>query len=112
VTPAVLDVLDRIGAHFGLDPLRNARQPWGVVLHRLRRVPELFAAHHRTQQDRAEAARWAGLDRAARRGETLRALVEHEALFSDEAAAMVEREFTDPELAAVALAAISGRGER
>lgn len=88
MTRASLDVVDRIGAHFGLDPLGigrpyvfdtairaalvfttpgalvelvadlgpldGTRQPWGVVLHRLRRVPELVTAHHWAQEDREE----------------------------------------------------------
>lgn len=145
MTPVVLDVLDRLGAHFGLDslrigrpaafevaaraalavttpavvveivadlgPLGGVRQPWGVVLHRLRRVPELVATRQRAQEDRTEAARWASLDRAARRGETLRALVERGVLFVDEAETMARREFPDPDQASVALAAVT-RGER
>jgi len=93
-------------------PLRGARDPWGVVLGRLRRIPSDAAARRQAADDRAEEARWGAVDRAVRRGETLRSLVDREAMFLDEALEQLAAELADPELRAVAVAALTGGGSR
>ena len=98
-------VLDEVVA---LGPLRGAREPWGVLLGRLRRIPADHAERRQAAADHSEATRWAAVDRAARRGETLRALVARGSLFDDEAAEQVAAEFTDADLRATALAALTG----
>ena len=98
-------VLDEVVA---LGPLRGARQPWGVLLGRLRRIPADHAERQQVADDRAEADRWEAVDRAARRGETLRSLVARGLMFDDEAAEQVAAEYPDPELHAIAEAALTG----
>lgn len=91
----------------GLGPLTGALNPHAVVVSRLRKVPALVADRLRIADEHEEVRRWTAVDRAARRGETLRALVERGDLFADEATAMVGREFDDPDLAAIAIAAVT-----
>ena len=98
-------VLDEVAA---LGPLRGARDGWAVLLGRLRRIPADHAERQQVGAERAEADRWAAVDRAARRGETLRALVARGLMFADEAAEQVAAEYRDPELHAIALAALDG----
>jgi hypothetical protein len=91
-----------------LGPLTGSHDPHRVVVSRLRRVPGLAATRRRIAEELAEERRWAAVDTAARRGETLRALVERGALFPDEAVDVLRRELVDPDLSAVALAALTG----
>lgn len=98
-------VVDEVAA---LGPLRGARDGWAVLLGRLRRIPADHAARRQVAEDTAEASRWKAVDRAVRRGETLRALVARGDLFDDEAASAVAAEFTDDELRGIALAALTG----
>jgi len=95
-----------------LGELRGARDPWGVVLGRLRRIPADHAARRQAQEDRAEIKRWAAVDRAVRRGETLRSLVERGVEYEDTALEQLAAEFPDSELRAVAVAALTGGGPR
>ncbi len=88
--------------------LAGVREPWGVILRRLRNVSTLAAERERLADEADEAARWAQVDRAAKRGETLRALVDRGELFVDEGAGMLVREFPDGELRALAMAALEG----
>lgn len=91
-----------------LGPLSGARDPHRVTVARLRQVPALVADRARLLDELAEERRWAALDSAVRRGETLRALVDRGALFSDEAVDTLRRELADDDLRAVALAALEG----
>lgn len=91
--------------------LTGARNPHAVIVARLRQLPALEGDRRRLMDDHEEARRWAAVDRAARRGETLRALVERGDLFEDEAGAMLSREFEDDDLRGLAAAALIG-GER
>jgi len=103
---AVVDEVVQLGE------LRGARDPWGVVLDRLRRIPADHAARRQAQEDRAEIKRWAAVDRAVRRGETLRSLVERGVEYEDTALEQLAAEFPDSELRAVAVAALTGGGPR
>lgn len=98
-------VLDEVAA---LGPLRGARDGWAVLLGRLRRIPADHAERRQVAEYRAEAARWRAVDRAAKRGETLRVLIAQQAMFDDEARDQVAVEFADPDLRAIALAALDG----
>ena len=89
-------------------PLTGARNPHAVIVARLRQLPALEAGRRRLMDENEEARRWAAVDRAARRGETLRALVERGDLFADEAGAMLSREFEDDDLRGLAAAALAG----
>jgi len=93
-------------------PLRGARDGWSVILGRLRRIPADHAARRQAQEDRAEIKRWAAVDRAVRRGETLRSLVERGVEYEDTALEQLAAEFPDSELRAVAVAALTGGGAR
>lgn len=86
----------------------GARSPYAVVIARLRELPAIAADRGRFADEDAEARRWAAVDRAAKRGESLRQLVQREALFLDEAARMISDELPDDDLRAIALAALSG----
>jgi len=88
--------------------LAGSRSPYGVVISRVRDVPRICAERRQVANDRSEAGRWQAIDRAARRGETLRVLVAQHAIFPDEASEMVAAEFDDPDLAAIAIAALGG----
>ena len=101
----VAQVVAEVGAY---GELRGAANPYGVVVARLGWAVADHAERQQVADDRAEADRWAAVDRAARRGETLRALVERGVMFSDEAAEQVAAEFTDVDLRATALAALDG----
>ena len=92
----------------GMGGLAGARNVHAVVVGRLRELPQLAEDRRRMADEDAEARRWAAVDRAVRRGETLRRLVEREALFLDEAARMISDELPDDDLRAIALAALSG----
>lgn len=92
-------------------PMRGSQRPWAVVLARLRGIPEAHARRQTALAERAELARWREIDRAARRGGTLRSLVDREVIFADEAAEQIGVEFPDDNLRAVALAALQG-GQR
>jgi hypothetical protein len=91
--------------------LTGVRNAYAAVIARVRRVPEHVAADRRVRDDVAEASRWARVDHAVRRGETLRSLVADGELFLDEAAELVSTEFADSDLRSLALAALKG-GER
>jgi hypothetical protein len=88
--------------------LAGSRNPHAVCVSRLRELVAVENKRREVADERAEARRWAAVDRAARRGETLRALVERGSLFADEAAGMVAREFTDDDLRGIAVAALTG----
>ncbi len=79
-----------------------------VLVARLGWAVEDVAERRQIADDRTEADRWASVGRAARRGETLRALVDRGDLFLDEAAASLAREFPDPDLRGLAEAALTG----
>jgi hypothetical protein len=100
-------VVDEVVA---LGHLAGARSPYGVVISRLRQLPELAAERVRLAEEIAEAQRWRLLDVAARRGETLRELVEAGDLFCDEAVGMLVGEFADEQLRATAVAALESLG--
>ena len=57
----------------------------------------------------AEQARWAMVDRAVRRGETLADIVTNERALPDEAEAMLDAEFADEDLRDIAFVAFRGR---
>lgn len=107
---AVLDEETVVARVVAQGPLTGARNPHAVIVARLRQLPALEGDRHRLMDDHEEARRWAAVDRAARRGETLRALVERGELYPDEAAGMLAREFDD-DLRGMAAAALIG-GER
>jgi hypothetical protein len=92
-----------------LGSLGGARSCYGVVITRLRDLPELVANRAQLADEVNEGNRWRRLDRAVCRGETLRALVDRGELFIDEAAGMVNREFIDADVRVVAMAALEGR---
>ena len=103
--PAV-SVVDEVVA---LGELRGVRQPWGVVLARLRQLPARWAARREVLDEAAEAARWRLVDRAAKRGETLRSLVKRGDLRLDEAAEQLGADFQgDSDLFDIAHAALTG----
>jgi len=104
------DVSFVVGEVEAFGGLAGVREPWGVLLRRLRDIPALADERGRITADDAEARRWAAVDRAAKRGETLRALVDRGDLYADEAADMVAREIPDDELRAIAVAALEGGG--
>ena len=88
--------------------LAHARNPHAVVVRRLSALPGLTADRRRIADELAESARWRQVDRAAGRGETLRALVERGDLFADEAERMVADEFADADLRGIAMAPLAG----
>ena len=102
---SVAQVVAEVGAY---GELRGAANPYGVVVARLGWAVADHAERRQVAADHSEADRWAEVDRAARRGETLRELVARGALFDDEAAEQVAAEFTDADLRATALAALTG----
>jgi hypothetical protein len=89
--------------------LRGALNPYGVLFARIRTLVSDIEDRLRLEGDEAEASRWRRVDAAANRGETLGALVAAGRLFVDEAVEMLAREFTDPDLQAIAMAALDGR---
>ena len=101
----VAQVVAEVGAY---GELRGAANPHGVVVARLGWAVADHAERRQVADDRAEADRWAAVDRAARRGETLRALVARGVMFDDEAVEQVAVEFADADLRATALAALDG----
>ncbi len=71
-----------------------------------------MAAHAFSRQlseDAAERATWAARGRAATRGETLSQYVANGHLYPDEAQEMLEAEFADEDLRAIASDAFRGR---
>lgn len=108
---AVADEAAIVEQVVGMGTLAGARNRHAVVVDRLRAIPSLVAARRQVADERAEAARWCQVDRAARRGESLRALVDRGDLFGDEAQGMLRREFEDDDLLGIGLAALAG-GER
>lgn len=93
-----------------LGPLNGCTNPAGVIVSRLRELPELVADRDRISGELCEERRWAQVDRAARRGETLRALVDRGDLHLDEATHLISRELPDADLHAIALAALESGG--
>lgn len=102
---SVEGVVREVGA---LGDLEGARRPHAVITARLRQVPALLADRARLLDEGAESKRWALVDRAAQRGESLRALVDAGQLYGDEAADMLRRELADPGLLGIAVAALEG----
>jgi hypothetical protein len=86
----------------------GARSPYAVVIARLRELPAIAADRGRFADEDAEARRWAAVDRAAKRGESLRLLVDAGTIFADEAAHLAASEFPDDDLRAIAEAALGG----
>lgn len=93
--------------------LRGARNPWGVLLSRLRELPSVIDERERRREELAESARWRKVDRAVKRGETLRALVERGDLRLDEAAEQLSADFRgDNDVLGIAEAALTGGNRR
>ena len=90
----------------GLDGARDAS---AVLIGRLRRLPELVAERRRLAEHRDASRRRRHVETAARRGESLRALVSGGRLYADEALTAITGEFTDADLRAVAVAALEGQ---
>ena len=109
VALAVVDeaaLVEQVVRQGGLAGSRNAH---AVIVGRLRQLPSLAAERRQVADDRAESARWRRVDAAARRGETLRALVDAGSIFADEAMSMLASEFGDDDLRGIASAALTGR---
>lgn len=102
VDEVVRGVLDQGG-------LAGLTNPYGGVFARIAKLAEEQAWRTRLTDDVAERARWAMVDRAVRRGETLADLVNNEQLFPDEAEAMLDAEFADEDLRDMAFVAFRGR---
>ena len=100
-----LAVVEQVAALGGLAGARNAH---AVVVSRLRELPALDADRRRLTDEAAEVSRWAAVNRAAKRGETLRAQVERGDIFPDEAVHILAREFDDADLRGLAAAALAG----
>lgn len=98
-------VVEQVVALGGLAGARNAH---AVVVSRLRELPALDADRRRLTDEAAEVSRWAAVNRAAKRGETLRAQVERGDIFPDEAVHILAREFDDADLRGLAAAALAG----
>ena len=86
----------------------GARSPYAVLIARLRELPVLVEERRRLADEESEGARWRRVDAAARRGETLRALVDAGTIFADEAEHMLADELPDDELRGIARAALGG----
>lgn len=99
------EVVEQIVAGGGLTAAVNS---YGVVIARVRRLADDARTVARLAADEDEARRWRQVDAAARRGETLRRLVNAGRLFGDEAEAMLGREFGDDTLRSIGLAALQG----
>jgi hypothetical protein len=99
-------VVAAVGAY---GELAGCRNPHAVLVSRLRWIVEDAAERRRLADEADEAARWAQVDRAAKRGETLRALVDRGELFVDEAVGMIAHEVPDEELRCYAMAALEGQ---
>ena len=99
---SVVEQVVAMGSLFG------ARNAHAVVVARLRALPRLAEDRRRIADEAAEAARWRQVDRAAERGEILRALVDRGDLFPDEAERMVASEFADDDLRGIAMAPLAG----
>lgn len=89
-----------------LGPLNGCTNPAGVIVARLRELPGLVADRARIAGELAEERRWAQVDLAAHRGETLRMLVDRGDIYPDEAADLIRRELSDDDLRSVAIAAL------
>ena len=98
-------IVEQIAAMGGL---AGARNPHAVVVARLRELPTIAADRGRFAAEDAEERRWAAVDRAAKRGESLRRLVDAGTIFADEAAHLAASEFPDDDLRAIAEAALGG----
>jgi hypothetical protein len=105
---AVADEESVVEQVVALGGLAGATNPHAVVVSRIRGLPALVEDRRRMAGDAAEAARWAAVDRAVRRGETLRALVERGDIYADEARSMLAQDFADDGLRAIAAAALGG----
>ncbi len=105
---AVADEESVVEQVVALGGLAGARKPHAVIVARLRELPAIAADRRRMAEDEAEAARWAAVDRAVKRGETLRALVERGDIYADEARSMLAQDFADDGLRAIAAAALGG----
>ena len=100
-------IVEQVAALGGLAGARNVH---AVIVGRLRELPQLAEDRRRLADEESEARRWVAVDRAAKRGETLRALVERGDIFADEAADVLAREFSDDDLRSIADAALSRGG--
>ena len=99
-------VVAAVGAY---GELAGCRNPHAVIVARLRWIVEDAAERGRLADEADEATRWAAVDRAARRGESLRALVDRGELFVDEAVGMLAREIPEEDLQVLAMAALGGK---
>jgi hypothetical protein len=100
-----------VAAVIDMGPLDGARRPYAALIARVRELPALEDARVRLADEGAEARRWRRIDTAAKRGETLRQLVDAGRLHDDEAAEMLRREFpNDVDLRGIAEAALAGGG--
>jgi hypothetical protein len=99
-----------VAAIVDMGPLDGARRPYAALIARVRELPALEDAGVRLADETAEARRWGRVDAAAKRGETLRRLVDRGQLHDDEEAAeMLRREFAeDADLRGIAEAALAG----
>jgi hypothetical protein len=104
----VVDERGIVEAIVAQGPLAGARNPHAVVVARLRQLPALAAERARVVDVRAEDARWQAVDRAVKRAQTLRGLVDAGTIYADEAARWLAEEFSDASLREIAEAALAG----
>jgi hypothetical protein len=100
------EIVDAVLAEGRLIGLAN---PYGGLIARIRKLPENLALSRQFTDGEIERARWHAIGNAARRGETLAALVNSEDVFADEAEQVIASEYADEELRAIALDALRGR---
>src|ERR1700728_4538339 len=89
--------------------LRGTRNPYGAVFARIQKLAREFEQRLRLEADETEATRWHQVDAAARLGGTLADLLAVGQIFADEVSDMISEQFADPDLQAIALAALEGR---
>lgn len=89
-------------------PLTGARSPYAVLIGRARQLSEDVRLRTRMAEEAAESRRWAEINRAARRGETLRELVDQGVMFLDEVEELLATEFANEDIRAFALDALRG----
>jgi hypothetical protein len=89
-------------------PLTGTVKPYGVLIARVRKIPEQLA-HGARLAEMSEALRWREFESAATFGEKLAALVERGDLFDEEARRRITHAYADPRLADMARDAFEGR---
>jgi hypothetical protein len=106
---AIMPAEDVVAAVVVQGPLATARSPYGVLIHRLRCIEQDAEERARLADEVTEAGRWRRVDAAVRRGESLRALVESQRLYLDEAESTIARQFAaDDDRREFARAALNG----